>query len=68
MNRVLLRMVAVLGDLVRNIVDRNDAVEEHDADEEHEEQREIIEKHGGPQMRLRARVYVLSSLTGNFLL
>jgi len=41
--RVLVRMIARFGDIVRYVVDRDDPVEQHNDDEDQYAQREIIE-------------------------
>ncbi len=44
MNRVLVRMLASPGDLVGDVVDRDDGIEERYDDEEQQAEREIVEK------------------------
>ncbi len=44
MDRVLVRMVAVPGDLVRDVMNGNDAVEDGDEDEDEEPEREVVEE------------------------
>jgi hypothetical protein len=44
MDRVLVGMMARLGDLGRDVVDRDDAVEQHHHHEQQQEQREIVQE------------------------
>ena len=48
MDRVLMRMLAPLGDFVGYIVDRDHGVEQRDDDEEQQAEREIVEEHFRP--------------------
>jgi hypothetical protein len=44
MDRVLMRVVAMLRDLIWNIVDRNDAVKERDEHEYQKSESEVVEE------------------------
>ena len=54
-DRVLMRMVAVLRDLVGDVVDHDDDVEQGDDDEEQHPERKVIEEHVTPLIILVAQ-------------
>lgn len=64
MDRILMRMIAVDGDFVRNVMQHDDPVEQHETDKHQQTQREVIEHDPPPGIQRSAGISVDTEMPG----